>query len=102
MYSRWLRWGSFLHHEPGILFDSYTPAPNEKPIWFIRRPPELRREALPRQADPLVLARWQFLVRGNNEYGRQIEPGYQADGFPRWSHSSHSGEPPPDDQSELQ
>jgi hypothetical protein len=94
-------WGSLLHHEPRILFDSYSPAPNEKPIWFIRRSPELRRETLPREADPLVLARWEFLVRGNNEYGRQIEPGYQADGFPLWSHSSHSSERPPGDQSEL-
>src|SRR5580692_904782 len=102
MGSRWLCWGSPLHCKPEILFDSYTPAANEKSIWFIRRSPELRREALPREADPLVLARWQFLVRGNNGYGRQIEPGYQADGVPRWSNSSHSGESPPVDQSELQ
>jgi hypothetical protein len=41
MGSRWLRWGSLLHHKPGILFDSYTPAADEKPIRFIRRSLEL-------------------------------------------------------------
>src|ERR1700751_1012582 len=101
MDSGWLRWGCLLHQESAILFDSYTSAPDEKPIRYIRRSPELRRKALSRETDTLVLARWQFLVRGNNEYGRKIEPGYQADGFPRWSHSSRSGEPPPVDQSEL-
>jgi hypothetical protein len=79
-------------------FSIPTPQPQTKSI---RRSPELRREALPREDSTLVLARWQFLVRGNNEYGGQIKPGYQADGFPRWSHSSHSGESPPVDQSEL-
>ena len=91
----------FFTTNQAFLFASYTPAPNEKPIWFIRRSPQLRREELPGEGDTLVLARWQFLVRGNNECGRQIEPGYQADGFPRWSHSSRSGESPPVDQSEL-
>src|SRR5579871_762497 len=101
MDSRWLCWGSILYQEPGILFDSYTPAPNKKPLWFIRRSHKLRREVLPREAAPLVLARWEFLVRRNNEYGRQIEPGDQTDGFSRWGYSSHSSEPPPIDQSEL-